>query len=96
MVNLKKRTIDLKKLDAGLNKLTGYDLEAIEKEERMTGNNSVELTLSKSFQARLAAKVLDMNVHDLKGLPLREYNQICAATFAFLFATSDAEGPPTK
>lgn len=86
--------IDLKKLDNGLKKLTGYDLEAIEKEERMTGNNQPELTLSKSFQARLAAKALDMNVHDLKALPLREYNSVCAAVFAFLFNPSaEAESP---
>lgn len=76
--------IDLSKLEAGLNKLVGYDMETLEKEERLAGNTTLELSTSKSFQARLAAKALGMNVHDLKALPLREYNQICVRVFSFL------------
>ncbi|MBR6711956.1 MAG: hypothetical protein IKI76_03065 [Selenomonadaceae bacterium] len=76
--------IDVKKLDEGLNKLNGFDLEAVEKEERLAGNTTLELSTSKSFQARLAARALNMNVHDLKSLPLKEYNQICLRVFGFL------------
>ena len=76
--------MDLEKLEEGLNKLTGYDMEAIEREERQTGNMTLELTTSKSFQARVAAKALGINVHDIKSLPLRDYNQLCVRCFAFL------------
>ena len=76
--------IDLTKLDEGLEKLRGLDLLELEREERLTGNNVLELTTSKSFQARVAAKALNMNVHDLKELPLRTFNQICLRCFSFL------------
>lgn len=76
--------IDYQKLEEGLNKLTGYDLLTLEQEERLTGNTALELSTSKSFQARLAAKALNMNVNDLKALPLKEFNQICVRCFGFL------------
>lgn len=77
--------IDLEKLDAGLNKLRGYDMEEAESAERAAGNTFVNLSLTKSFQARLAAKALQMNPHDLKELPLKEYNDVCNRVFLFLF-----------
>ena len=86
--------IDYKKLHEGLEKLTGYDLEACEKEERLAGNTQMELSLSKSFQARLAARALDMNVHDLKASSLRDYNTTTAAVFSFLYP-GDAQEPTT-
>lgn len=76
--------IDYQKLDEGLNKLNGFDMLELEKEERLTGNTTLELSTSKSFQARLAAKALGMNVHDLKALPLKEFNQVCVRCFGFL------------
>lgn len=76
--------IDYKKLEEGLDKLNGYDLENAEREERLAGNTTLELSTSKSFQARLAARALGMNVHDLKSLKLREYNRLCLRTFGFL------------
>ena len=76
--------IDVKKLDEGLDKLNGFDMLELEKEERLTGNTTLELSTSKSFQARLAARALDMNVHDLKALPLKEFNQVCVRCFGFL------------
>ncbi|MBD3878219.1 MAG: hypothetical protein SR1Q5_00835 [Quinella sp. 1Q5] len=76
--------IDFKKLEEGLNKLSGYDLLSLEQEERIAGNTTLELSTSKSFQARLAAKALNMNVHDLKALPLREFNAVCLQVFSFL------------
>lgn len=81
--------IDLEKLDAGLNNLRGYDMEEAESAERAAGNTFVNLSLTKSFQARLAAKALQMNPHDLKELPLKEYNDVCNRVFLFLFSGSE-------
>ena len=85
--------IDMEKLSAGLEKLRGYDLEEAEAAERAAGNNFPELSFTKSFQARLAAKALDMNVHDLKEMPLKDYDSACRVVFNFLFAVSANETP---
>ncbi len=76
--------IDTTKLEAGLAKLKGHDLIALEKEERLTGNTALELTTSKSFQVRVAARALGVNPHDLLDLPINESNAICIQTFGFL------------
>ena len=81
--------VDLEKLDAGLNKLRGYDLEEAEAAERAAGNNYVNLSFCKSFQARIAAKALEMNAHDIKELPLKEYNAACNRVFLFFFQPSE-------
>ena len=80
---------DVNKLREGLNKLTGLDFEAAETAERAAGNAYPILNFSKSFQARLAATALDENVHDLKALPLREYNLLTNEVSNFLTSTSD-------
>ena len=83
--------IDIEKLQAGLEKLRGYDLEEAESAERAAGNNFPELSFTKSFQARLAAKALEMNVHDLKEMSLKDYDAACRLVFNFLFQSSTAE-----
>ena len=85
--------IDMEKLSAGLEKLRGLDLEECEAAERAAGNNFPELSFSKSFQARLAAKALEMNVFDLKELPLKDYDAACRVVFNFLFSTQGGETP---
>ena len=82
--------VDLEKLDEGLNKLRGYDMEEAESAERAAGNTFVNLSLTKSFQARLAAKALQMNVHDLKELPIKEYDAACQRVFLFFFGVGSA------
>lgn len=82
--------LDMEKLQAGLDKLTGHDLEAVTIAERRAGNQAVQLDASKSFQARLAAKALDMNLDDLRSLPLLDYNAACVAVFVFLNTPEDS------
>ena len=84
--------INVEKLEEGLSNLRGYDMIALEKEERLAGNTALELSTSKGFQARVAAKALGVNPHDLLELPLRTFNQVCVRTFAFLNAPDE---PPT-
>ena len=88
--------MDISKLDEGLNNLRGLDFELAEMQERATGNNFPDVTFSKGFQARLAAMALNVNVHDIKGLPLKQYAQICQTVFNFLFAPSADATPVEK
>lgn len=81
--------IDFEQLEKGLNGLIGYDMIALEKEERLAGNTALELSTSKGFQARVAAKALGVNPHDLLELPLRTFNQVCIRCFSFLNAPDE-------
>lgn len=78
--------VDISKLDEKLNALTGLDFEAVEAQERSAGNPLLEITLSKSFQARLAAQALNCPVADIKELPLRKYAYVCRQVSNFLGA----------
>lgn len=82
--------INYEKLEAGLDKLRGFDMIALEKEERLAGNTTLELSTSKSFQARVAARALGVNPHDLLELPMKTFNQVCIRTFGFLNAPDEA------
>ena len=88
--------LDTAKLEEGLAKLRGLDFEQCEAAERAAGNTFPEISFQKSFQARLAAKALGVNPHDIKELPLREYNSVCQRVFNFLFTSSDGETPSEK
>lgn len=83
--------MDIEKLEENLAKLRGLDFEAAEAQERAAGNNAAEMSLSKSFQARLAAMAMGVPAADVKELPLKEYNRVCITVFNFLFGTSDTE-----
>ena len=80
--------IDLAKLNEGLNNLRGLDFELAEAQERAAGNNFPEVSFSKSFQARLAALALNVPVADIKELPVRQFMEVCGATFNFIYGTS--------
>ena len=85
--------IDIDKLNEGLNNLRGYEFELAETQERAIGNNYVDLSFTKSFQARLAAMALKVPVDEIKALPLRDYSKTCSTVFTFLFNTSDNATP---
>lgn len=73
------------RLDSALNNLTGYDLEAAENEERAGGNMIPDITFSKGFQARLAARALSVPLDKIKGLKVNAYATITAQVSNFLF-----------
>ncbi len=87
------KKIDITNLTEKLDALRGLDFEQAETEERAAGNSAIEMSFSKSFQARLASKALGENVHDIKELPLKEYYKITNAVSRFLF--SDLESAET-
>ena len=88
--------INTENLEEKLNTLRGIDFEAAETQERGAGNPAVEITFSKSFQTRIAALALGVNVHDLKALPLKKYLAITNQVSRFLFSTSAETDQPTN
>ena len=88
--------IDTSNLAEKLSALNGLTFEECEKEERMAGNTSVDVTFSKSFQARLAARALGVNVYDIKELPLKQYSKVVNETMTFLFSSSEESGQPSE
>ena len=88
--------IDATNLEEKLEGLRGLDFEQAESLERQAGNNYPEMSFSKGFQARLAAKALGVPPADIKELPLKEYSRICTRVFNFLFANLDEETQSEK
>ena len=88
--------VDISNLAEKLNELTGLNFEECEKEERNVGNNAVDVTFSKSFQARLAAKALDVNVWEIKELSLKQYAKVTTTVMTFLFGSADEETKTEK
>lgn len=80
--------VDISNLTEKLKSLTGLDFEEAEKIERSTGNTAVDMTFSKSFQIRLAAMALGVDVWELKELPLPQYSRIGMEVFTFLFSSA--------
>lgn len=91
IVTVEGKTIDITNLNQKLLELTGNDFEAAEAQERAAGNNFPDVTFTKSFQARLAARALGVNVYDLKAASIKNYTQACQTVFNFLFQPSDGE-----
>ena len=80
---------DKEKLRAGLEGLTGNDYEAAERAERNNGNNAPLLTLTASFQARLAAAALGVPAPEIKDLPIKKYNALTQEVLTFLYVQSE-------
>lgn len=77
--------INFDELNEKLGALTGTDLLMAERDCRTAGENFPTLSFSSGFQARLAARALNVNYHDLLALPLKDFNRVCQTVFNFLF-----------
>lgn len=77
--------IDLTKLNAGLEDLTGKDLEKLEKIARSLGETMPEITLSKKYQALVAAKALGVKYDDITDLPAKKYLLATMTVFNFFY-----------
>ena len=87
----------LRQLGENLEALTGYDFEEIERLEHMAGNVTPEAgMMSKSFQARLAARALNVPYPEIQILNLRDYTKVTTAVFNFLYSGSVKEKEPPK
>ena len=83
--------IDTKKLSEGLKKLSGNDFISAEREERQIGNTASNMNYSSAFQARLAAKALNIPVEDVTELSIHEFATVTNEVFNFLFVGSATE-----
>ena len=84
---------DKKKLEAGLENLSGLDFELAEKRARSSGETTPIISLSSKFQLHLAAIALGENVNELKTMKIRDYNKMLATVSSWLFADSDDDTP---
>ncbi len=76
---------NMEKLQAGLENLTGKDLEKLEKIARTLGERMPEITLSKKYQALVAAKVLGVKYDDITDLPAKQYLEVTLSVFNFFY-----------
>ncbi len=79
--------IDYTALEKGLESLTGYDFEKAERETRLCGDGTPEIVYSKTFQAVIAAKVLNITQDDIKSLPIKDYVAVTSTVSNFLLNT---------
>lgn len=75
----------MEKLNAGLESLTGRDLERLEKVARTMGETMPEITLSKKYQALVAAKALGVKYDDVTELPAKKYLNLTMTVFNFFY-----------
>lgn len=69
--------VDIRSLPEKLSTLSGIDFEEAEKAEIQAGNKAVDVTLTRQYAIRIAAKALNVTPLELKKLPVREYLAIC-------------------
>ena len=91
MEKTEERKIDLSKLEAGLESLTGRDYESAERMARMQGDATPMIQYSSSFQAALAATALGVTNVEIKDLPIKEYTKVISQVTNFLFGDSVKE-----
>ncbi len=79
--------VDISRLKEKLESLTGYDLEAAELEERAAGNMTPEISFSKRYQARLAARAMGCALTDIQAMKAGEYVAVTLQVNNFLFGS---------
>lgn len=84
-------TIDFKKLEEGLEHLTGTDFLAAEKRFKTVTQEITVLQISPRYQLELAALALGVNVHELELLPLKQFSKVLRTVATFLNQDSDEE-----
>lgn len=92
---MKYKIYDAKKLRDALEKMSGNDFAEAEKQARMEGDKSVDIMVSRTFFAVLAAKAFKVPFTDIQNLPIREYCVITGDVGSFLL-TPDQEETPEK
>lgn len=88
--------MDFENLEEKLAELTGYDFEEAEKACRVAGNVTPEISFSKDFQSRLAAKALGVKLSEIKKLPIDQYMGLTMKVSGFLFGNLAGESLQPK
>lgn len=74
-------------LDFNFEKLTGRDMISIESEMQALGEYALAPEISKSFQAKMAARAAGISSEALEKMPLKEFNKIANEARSFLADT---------
>jgi len=69
----KENKIEIKNLREKLETLSGVDFEEAEREEMQSGNKADDVTMTRSYAIRIAARALGVKPVDLKKFPVLEY-----------------------
>lgn len=88
---MKYKIYDAKKLHDGLENLTGADFAKAEKETRERGEQAIDIVISRTFHAVLAAKALGVVPEDIIELPIREYTLVTGDVGSFLLTPEQSE-----
>ena len=81
---MSEKKIDVKSLPEKLKTLSGIDFEEAEKDEITAGNKALDVTLTRSYAIRIAAKALNIKPLELKKLPVLEYLAVVRQVNNFL------------
>lgn len=81
---MKFKIHDKTKLLAALENMTGADFADAEIQARFEGDKSIDIMLSRTFYAVLAAKAYKVPYPDIKNLPIKEYGEITGTVGSFL------------
>jgi len=81
---MSKEKIDISNLPEKLKTLSGIDFEEAEKDEITAGNKALDVTLTRSYAIRIAAKALNVKPLELKKLPVLEYLAVVRQVNNFL------------
>lgn len=80
-----------------LEKLTGEDFNEAERVARISGDQSLDIIMSRCFYAALAARAYKVPLEDIKALSVREYAAITGDVGGFLIVQdAEAEVKPRK
>ena len=72
------------KLLTALENMTGADFANAEVQARLEGDKSIDIMLSRTFYAALAAKAYNVPLPDIQELPIKEYGEITGTVGSFL------------
>lgn len=77
---------DSEKLSEGLNALTGKDFQEAEAAARRSGDQTLDICMSRTFHAALAAKCFGVPLPEITKVSIREYARITNDVAVFLLA----------
>lgn len=75
---------DSEKLSEGLNALTGKDFQEAEAAARRSGDQTLDICMSRTFHAALAAKCFGVPLPEITKVSIREYARITNDVAVFL------------
>ena len=79
--------LDFSQVTDAMEHMTGYDFYQAEKECRSAGDFTPDIAASKLFQAKLAARALNVPEDEISGLNIKDFNAVTTKVGNFLYGT---------